>query len=147
VQGGAHARRLEPRQLADDHLRHLAYAPVTVQEEVPGTNVRVFVAGRQVFACDVRTDAVDFRDDVDAEITACDLPADVRDWCLRAAKALELVWTGIDLRRTPEGRYVFLEANPSSMFLAFETRAGLPLTEALARLLLEEWWAVPNLFD
>jgi D-alanine-D-alanine ligase-like ATP-grasp enzyme len=46
------------------------------------------------------------------------------------------LWTGIDLRLTPEGRYVFLEANPSPMFLGFEQRSGLPLTEILAELLL-----------
>ena len=53
------------------------------------------------------------------------------------ARALDLLWTGIDLRRTPEGRYVFLEANPSPMFLGFESRSGLPLTAALADLLTE----------
>jgi hypothetical protein len=46
------------------------------------------------------------------------------------------VWTGIDLRRTPDGRHVFLEANPSPMFLGFERRSGLPLTEALVALLI-----------
>src|SRR5262249_25681945 len=43
VQGGAHTRRLEPRHLTNEHLGYLAVAPVTVQEEVPGTDVRVFV--------------------------------------------------------------------------------------------------------
>ena len=57
--------------------------------------------------------------------------------CLDAARALDLLWTGIDLRLTPEGRYVFLEANPSPMFLGFESRSGLPLTDALADLLTE----------
>jgi hypothetical protein len=136
VQGGAHARRLAPEHLTGEHLRHLAYAPVTVQEEVPGTNLRAFVAGRRVLACEVKTGAVDFRDDPAAEIIPCDLPDDVRDWCLRAASELELLWTGIDLRRTPDGRHVFLEANPSPMFLGFEARTGLPLTAALADLLL-----------
>jgi hypothetical protein len=32
---------------------------------------------------------------------------------------------------------VFLEANPSPMFLGFERRSGLPLTEALGELLLK----------
>ena len=48
-----------------------------------------------------------------------------------------LVWTGIDFRLTPDGRYVFLEANPNPMFLGFEDRCGLPLTDALANLLLD----------
>jgi glutathione synthase/RimK-type ligase-like ATP-grasp enzyme len=102
-----------------------------------GTDVRVFVAGERVLACEVRTAAVDFRDDPDPAIVPCELPDDVRAWCLRAAEALELVWTGIDLRRTPDGRHVFLEANPSPMFQGFEARSGLPLTEALADLLLK----------
>jgi len=137
IQGGAHTRRLEPRHLSDDHLGHLAFAPITVQEEVPGTDVRVFVAGQRVLACEIKTTHIDFRDDSDPLITPCVLPANVTDWCLRAARALELVWTGIDLRRTPAGRHVFLEANPSPMFLGFESRTGLPLTDTLVDLLLE----------
>ncbi|MCI0685110.1 MAG: hypothetical protein L0Y71_23675 [Gemmataceae bacterium] len=135
VQGGAHTRRLEARHLTDEHLAHLAAAPVTIQEEVPGTDVRVFVAGERVLACDIHTEHVDFRDDPDPRVTRSALPADVAAWCLRAARALELLWAGIDLRRTPDGRHVFLEANPSPMFLGFEERCGLPLTDALAALL------------
>jgi hypothetical protein len=135
VQGGAPTRRLEPRHLTDDHLANLAAAPVTIQEEVPGTNVRVFVAGQRVLACEIHTEHVDFRDDPDPRITSCVLPADVTAWCVAAARALQLLWTGIDLRRTPDGRHVFLEANPSPMFLGFEARSKLPLTDALAALL------------
>jgi hypothetical protein len=137
VQGGAHTRHLTPAHLDDDNLRNLALAPVTVQEEVPGTNVRVFVAGERVLACEVRSGSLDFRDDDNPHIVPHDLPDDVAAWCLRAARALELLWTGIDLRLTPEGRYVFLEANPSPMFMGFESRSGLPLTSSLAALLTE----------
>jgi hypothetical protein len=137
VQGGAHTRPLTPAHLDDDNLRNLALAPVTIQEEVPGTNIRVFVAGERVLACEVRTESLDFRDDGDPQIVSHDLPADVAAWCLRAARALELLWTGIDLRLTPQGRYVFLEANPSPMFMGFEARSGLPLTASLAALLTD----------
>ena len=137
VQGGAPTRRLEPCHLTDEHLKLLALAPVTIQEEVAGTDVRVFIAGQRVLACEIHTDHVDFRDDPEPRIRACALPADVAAWCLRAARALELLWTGIDVRRTPDGRHVFLEANPSPMFLGFEQRSGLPLTDALTALLLE----------
>jgi hypothetical protein len=137
VQGGAHTRRLEPRHLSDANLRNLALAPVTIQEEISGTDVRIFVAGEHVLACEVKTEAIDFRDDPNPTIMQCELPADVAGWCLRAARALELVWTGIDLRRTPDGRHVFLEANPSPMFLGFERRSGLALTERLVELLVK----------
>jgi glutathione synthase/RimK-type ligase-like ATP-grasp enzyme len=136
VQGGAHTKVLTSTHLTEDNLANLAFAPVTIQEEVPGTNIRVFVAGNRVLACEVRTPALDFRDDEDPQILAHELPADMGQQCLQIARELDLLWTGIDLRLTPEGRYVFLEANPSPMFLGFEQRSGLPLTESLAELLL-----------
>jgi hypothetical protein len=137
VQGGAHTERVTRDHLSERNLASLALAPVTIQEEVPGVDVRVFVADQRVLACEIRTDVLDFRNDPGAQIVAIDLPADVADTCRRAAAALDLVWTGIDLRRTPDGRHVFLEANPSPMFLGFERRSGLPLTESLVALLLK----------
>lgn len=136
VQGGAHARSLTPAQLAHDRLATLSSAPVAIQEEIPGTNVRVFVAGERIAACEIKTTQLDYRDDPRAMIVVTTLPADVVDWCHRVAETLHLAWTGIDLRRTPDGRHVFLEANPSPMFLGFEQRCGLPLTEMLCDLLL-----------
>jgi hypothetical protein len=138
VQGGAHTRHLTPSHLTDDNLKSLAYAPVTLQEEIPGTNVRVFVAGRRVLACDIRTETLDYRDTGDPKIIAHPLPTDVERQCALIAQTLELRWTGIDFRLTPDGRYVFLEANPSPMFLGFEARCGLPLTDSLADLLTED---------
>ncbi|MEM7395561.1 MAG: RimK-like protein, partial [Verrucomicrobiota bacterium] len=102
---------------------------------ISGTDVRVFVAGERVMACEVRTDALDFRDDADPDIEAIELPDAVAASCLEICKALDLVWTGIDFRRTPEGEYVFFEANPSPMFLGFESRCGLPLSDSLLDLL------------
>ena len=136
VQGGAHARHLTAAHLDEHNLANLAHAPVTLQEEVPGTNVRVFVAGERVLACEVRTGELDFRDDPSPRIIPHALDPEAEATCLRIARALDLLWTGIDLRLTPEGRYVFLEANPSPMFLGFERQTGLPLTESLAALLV-----------
>jgi hypothetical protein len=138
VQGGAHTRRLTPDHLTDANLQNLACAPVTIQEEIPGTNVRVFVAGERVLACEVRTEALDFRDDQEPQIVPHELPAEVAGDCVDVARALDLLWTGIDFRLAPEGRYFFLEANPSPMFLGFEARSGLPLTVSLAALLTEQ---------
>ncbi|MCS7022541.1 MAG: hypothetical protein NZU63_12015 [Gemmataceae bacterium] len=138
VQGGAHAQRLEPRHLTEDHLELLRVAPVTVQEEIPGTNVRVFVAGEQVLACEIQTPHLDYRDDPHAQLLVHSLPPEIAALCRRIAETLELLWTGIDFRLTPDGRYVFLEANPSPMFLGFEQATGLPLTAALADLLLHK---------
>jgi hypothetical protein len=136
VQGGAHTMAIAARHLTPENLKSLTIAPVTLQEEVPGTNVRVFVAGQRVMACEIATGELDFRDDPDPRIDPMPLPPDIQDQCIQIARALDLLWTGIDLRRAPDGRFVFLEANPSPMFLGFEQRTGLPLTESLAALLV-----------
>jgi ribosomal protein S6-L-glutamate ligase RimK-like protein len=135
VQGGAHTRALTPAHLTPDNLQSLTVAPVAIQEQVPGTNIRAFVAGEEVLACEVATEHLDYRDDEAPRLTTHRLPDEARLASLAAARALELVWTGIDWRLTPDGRYIFLEANPSPMFLGFEDGTGLPLTESLLRLL------------
>jgi len=137
VQGGAHTRRITAAHLTEENLRNLAFAPVTLQEEILGTNIRVFIAGDRVLACDLPTESIDFRDDPDPRIVPHALPPAMVEQCLKIARTLELLWTGIDLRLTPEGRYVFLEANPSPMFMGFEKRSGLPITDALVALLTE----------
>lgn len=136
IQGGAHTLRLTEAQLTEENLKLLAYAPITLQEEIEGTNIRVFLAGKRMLACEIATGEIDFREDNNPAIIPHDLPAEVEEQCRRAAEVLHLTWTGIDLRLTPEGRYVFLEANPSPMFMGFEARSGQPLTEALGDLLM-----------
>lgn len=96
------------------------------------------MAGDCVLACEVKTGAIDFREDSTPDITPHKLTPETEEMCRAIARTLGLVWTGIDFRLTPDGRYVFLEANPSPMFMGFERYAGLPLTQSLAALLLEE---------
>jgi hypothetical protein len=50
-----------------------------------------------------------------------------------------LEWTAIDWRLKPTGEYVFLEANPSPMFLNFEHQTGFPIIQKLVKLLMN--WA------
>lgn len=137
VQGGAHTQPLLPEHLADEHMNNLRLAPVTVQQRIAGTDIRVFVAGEKVEACEITTDHLDFRDDADPTITPTTLPDNVAEACVRIARTLYLQWTGIDLRRTNDGQYFYFEANPSPMFLGFEARAGLPLTAMLCDLLTD----------
>lgn len=109
--------------------------PFTLQEFIPGTNIRVFVSGNEAVACEIATEYLDFRDDPNSKVTPHRLSAAMQKQSVRIAKELSLVWTGIDFRLTPDGQYVFLEANPSPMFLGFEQDSGLPLTEMLLNLL------------
>ena len=88
-------------------------------------------------ACRIETDALDFREDPNVKIDPHALSREVADACIRIARALNLIWTGIDLRLTEKGEYFFFEANPSPMFMGFESRCRLPLTETLIDLLVK----------
>lgn len=136
VYGGSHARLVTKKHLESEHLNlALKFSPVTLQEYIPGTNIRSYVVGDSVYSAEIRTDAVDFRDDALAKIVPVELPASIEQQCRKIASAFMLEWTAIDWRKNFDDEYVFLEANPSPMFLHFEEQTGFPLTEKLVRLL------------
>lgn len=135
VQGGDHAIPIAPEHLTPKRLETLRFAPITVQEQIDGTNIRAFVAGDRVLGCEIEARTLDYRDDEAARVVPHALPEEIVQQSLEIARTLDLVWTGIDYRLDRDGRYVFLEANPSPMFLGFEEQSGVPLTEALVALL------------
>lgn len=138
VYGGAHTQfvtkdHLEPKRLS----LALSLSPITIQEYIPGTNIRSYVIGTSVYSAEIRSHSLDFREDAEAELIPVELPEFVQQECLAIAQALMLKWTAIDWRLNPWGEYVFLEANPSPMFLYFEDKTGFPITQQLLKLLMD----------
>ena len=137
VYGGAHTQSLSATHLDPKRLSlALSLAPVTLQAYIPGTNIRSYVIDNTVYAAEIRSASIDFREDSGAEVIPVVLPAHVQQQCRSITQALLLTWTAIDWRLTPWGEYVFLEANPSPMFLHFERQTGFPITQELVRLLM-----------
>ncbi|MFI6810886.1 MvdC/MvdD family ATP grasp protein [Nonomuraea sp. NPDC050328] len=124
----------------------LRYCPVIVQEYVDKrVELRVTVVGERVFAAEIDSQANhltahDSRDDRlgRTPYRPVRLPAAVERSCLALTRALGLAYGAIDLIVTPDGRHVFLEINPNGQYLWVERRTGLPISEALCDLLLEE---------
>lgn len=136
VYGGAHTQLMTPAHLERERLqRALSLAPVTLQEYISGTNIRSYVIGSKVYSAEIRSGALDFREDTAAELIPMALPPGVEAQCVAIARRLFLEWTAIDWRRTEDNQYVFLEANPSPMFLYFEQQTGFPITQRLVELL------------
>jgi glutathione synthase/RimK-type ligase-like ATP-grasp enzyme len=54
------------------------------------------------------------------------------------SQRLDLPLAGIDLRRTPDGRHVCFEVNPSPAFSFYEQHAGIPIASCIARYLAGE---------
>lgn len=138
VQGGDHTVRIRAEELTPKRLENLKLAPITIQAEIPGTNIRVFVAGERVLASEIQSATLDYREDAEPALLVHELPVEIAALSRRIARELSMLWTGIDYRLTPDGRYVFLEANPSPMFLGFEEQTGLPLAESLTNLLVDD---------
>lgn len=124
------------RLSALEKLRHL---PVQFQALIEGTDVRAHVAGREVFATEIASDAVDYRyagrDGLTVAMAPVELPEEVRERCLTLSDALDLPLCGIDLKRTAGGRYVCFEVNPSPAYSYYEQETGQPIAQALVRYL------------
>lgn len=126
-----------------DLLESVRYAPVIFQEYVEAVyDVRVTVVGQKVFPAAIHSQQtsypVDFRMDMgSAKIEPLELPADVQARLLDFQGRLGLQYGAIDLRRRPDGEYVFLEVNPAGQWLFIEQATGQPIAAALAELLLE----------
>lgn len=134
--GGALCRRLTSADLTPKRLALLAGAPVLFQEEVSGTNIRVYVVdGKVVAGYEIVSDRLDYRGAESAVHPTAPSMQESKA-CLAAARACEMTFTGIDIRRREDGTFAVLECNPSPMFAAIERRTGTDLvTVALAEFL------------
>ncbi len=117
--------------------------PLIVQAYVPKrVELRVTVVGARVFAAEIHSQdsnhtRLDWRcyDPSTTRHGVHALPGDVMRRCVLLVAELGLRYGAIDLILTPDGRYVFLEVNPSGQWLWIEDATGLPISEAIADLL------------
>jgi glutathione synthase/RimK-type ligase-like ATP-grasp enzyme len=128
----------------DEDLAGLEIAPMMFQERVPkALEARVTVVGRRVFAAAVdprgsSLAADDWRRDraLVRAFRPYELPRAVEGRLLRLLDALGLEFAAIDLIVTPDGRHVFIEVNAIAYFDFVEKSAGLPISDAVADLLV-----------
>jgi glutathione synthase/RimK-type ligase-like ATP-grasp enzyme len=128
-------RRLRPEDA--EHVDAVRLAPVIFQRQVEAVaDIRVTAIGSDFYAAstDVRNAEypVDVRMNLDARYEAHKLPSFVEDALRDLMRRVELEYGAIDLRLTPEGRYVFLEINPAGQFLWIERATGQKIAAALA---------------
>jgi len=123
-----------------DAIRH---CPVSFQPYVDKrVELRVTIVGNRVFPVEVRSQETnhtrrDWRraDPHHARYAVHDLPKRVARQSVALVKRLGLNFAALDLILTPDGRYVFLEANPNGAWLWMQTTTGLPIASAMADLL------------
>ena len=115
---------------------HLTKIPVKIQECINGMDIRVYVIGEDCFALEIHSDKLDFRETPNTFRKAIELPEAIRQQCLLICKTLGLHMAGIDIKRTETGEHVFLETNPSPVFLYDEVASGYPISQTIANLLM-----------
>lgn len=132
VRGGAYTKKFNDEDLLKTDL--LVNCPCQLQEFIDGTDIRVYAFDSgEIYAAEIQAKDIDFREDTQAKIIPVNLPEKVQKECLKVLKLLKLKYSGIDIRKSKEGEYVFIEANPAPMFYYFEKQSGYPITETLTR--------------
>lgn len=129
----------ELREHDSARLSPIRWCPTQLQERIGGVDVRVHVVGDELFACEVSSEAVDYRyahlAGLSVQLTSFQLPDECAERCFALSRATRLPLAGIDLRRTDEGEWYCFEINPSPGFTYYQNATGAPIDAAIARLL------------
>ena len=134
---------VKPEDLED--LSGLSLCPATFQELLPKSlELRVTVVGNRVMSASLDSKlsaraAHDWRRDglrMLQDWRPYELPLEIEDKILRLMDYFSLNYGAIDIILTPEGKHVFLELNPAGEFFWLEQTPGLPISQAIADLLL-----------
>jgi glutathione synthase/RimK-type ligase-like ATP-grasp enzyme len=101
------------------------------------------VVGTRIFSAKIDSQAhakatLDWRPFLqDLEYEVVELPPEIEAKILIFMRTFGLIYGAFDFIVTPEGRYVFLEVNPSGQYMWVECATGLEITAALADALSE----------
>lgn len=123
-----------------ERLDLVRYAPVIFQEYISGVDLRITVVGKKIFAAEIdarhSSYPVDMRMVIgEGTMRPVELPTELASKLLELQRRLGLVYGAVDMRRTEDGRYYFLEVNPAGQWLFVEQRTGQPIAQAHADLL------------
>jgi ribosomal protein S6-L-glutamate ligase RimK-like protein len=120
-------------------LENISSCPTQFQEWIKGNDYRVHVVGEECFACEIVSNADDYRftKDQQVELRPYDLPDEVATLCRKLAVDQNLSVAGIDLRRTDDDRWFCFEANPVAGFTYYQEACNHHIDDAIARMLIE----------
>jgi len=126
------------------NLDSIRLTPGIFQERVEKAyELRVTVVGSKIFSVKIdsqknRDAQLDWRRALhDVGYEAVELPREIEEKILAFMRTFGLFYGAFDFIVTPDGRYVFLEINPSGQYMWLECAADLGITAALADALME----------
>ena len=122
---------------------NLSNAAVILQQAlIPKVDIRVTVVGNFTFAVDIRQNNKGIEKDWRLEknnvrYTKINLPNDIENRCITLVKELELEFGAIDLALC-DGKYYFLEINPTGEWAWLMDHTKLEIDKAIAKLLVHD---------
>ncbi len=130
-----------------EDLDGLRFCPMTFQEKLAKKlELRTTIVGKNIFTAAVDSQALDkaqfdWRRQGLALIDAWQayqLPSQIEEKLLKLMSYFGLNYGAIDIILTPDDRLVFLEVNPCGEFFWLEKCPGLPISGAIAEVLLSQ---------
>lgn len=146
---------------SEESIKQWAKFPITLQAYVPGENIRTYIVGDfmvsaliqesydnpiSVTAANVDASCIDknterqysdYRNADRVTLVPMQIPIRVQQLAVRIMRAFHMQFTAIDWRLTPQGQFVFLEANPAPLFVNAQKQLGVEIDQAILSLLLK----------
>lgn len=129
------------------HIDNLRYCPMQFQEKIAKeTELRVTIVGDKVFAFEVdsqklKTASVDWRREgvkLIEDWKACTLPEEIASKLLQLMDVYQVDYGAIDLIKSPEGVYYFLEINAAGEYFWLDKLCDGAISKQIARVLLQQ---------
>jgi len=135
--------KLEDEVMND--LSDAALSPTIYQELLPKAyDIRVTIVGRRLVAVSIDSQSdpnaiIDWRKTENPLLphAPIELPEPLQRSLFELMSRLSLAYGAIDLVRTPDGRYVFLEINPNGQWLWIDEMLSLGISRSIAKWLSE----------
>lgn len=145
---GGKPRAVFTSKVEEEHLAHLegaARCPAIYQALVAKScDVRVTYVDGELFVAEIDSQSdpaarIDWRRTANPDLPhrPAGLPEALERQIRTFMVHLGLGFGALDFVRTPEGAYVFLEVNPNGQWLWLEDRLGFPISDRIARWLVE----------
>lgn len=140
---GGHTRLICHNLMPINKIKSWASQPLTLQRYIPGENIRTYIVGQLMISGRIEEkyshrkpkDIADYREADSVKLIAVQIPIQIQQLAIRIMRAFHMKYTAIDWRLTPDGDYVFLEANPAPLFVNAQSHLNVDLTRAIVDLM------------
>ncbi len=134
LNGGRATERLQHYNI--EEVGEILEFPFFVQEELVPPELRVFRIGTKLFAFELSSPELDYRNDPKTTITPCDMEPSLQAQVIELTDRLGLNFSALDFKYCPRShKALLLEANSQPMFAAFDKVSDHALVDAMLDLL------------